>query len=51
MDSMVDVYLRRAISELESAEILFTASIEKGIKEKLGVGEDSTFYSGVISHA
>jgi len=51
MDSLAEVYLKRARSEIESAEILFTASGDKDVREKLGVGEDSTFYSGVISHA
>jgi uncharacterized protein (UPF0332 family) len=51
MDSMAEVYLKRARSEIESAEILFEASRKKEIKDVFNISEDSSFYSGVISHA
>ncbi len=52
MDSKAEMYLRRARTEIDSAAILFEASSAKSkIKEDLKIQEDSTFYSGVISHS
>lgn len=52
MDSNAEEYLNRAITEIDSAVILFESSGRKGILEKFGVTDASgTFYSGAISHA
>lgn len=51
MDSMVEMFMKRARSEIDSASILFEASNKKEVRDDLNVGEDATFYSGVISHA
>ena len=51
MDSKAEMYLKRARTELESAEILFEVSNKREIRESFSIDEDSTFYSGAISHA
>src|SRR3989344_809194 len=51
MDSKVEMFVKRARSEIDSAEILFQASENKKLKGNFKVNEDSTFYSGVISHS
>jgi len=51
MDSKVDMYVKRAKTELESAEILKKISEDKMLKDTFTVDQDSTYYSGVISHA
>ena len=51
MDSKAEMFVKRARSEIDSAEILSAASNRKELKDTLKIGEDSTFYSGVISHA
>ncbi len=51
MDSKVDMYFRRAKTELETAEILGEVSKNKEVKQNLVISPESTYYSGVISHA
>jgi uncharacterized protein (UPF0332 family) len=51
MDSMVNDYLKRARSELDMAEILFKISNSNNAKQSFNLFLDSTYYSGVISHA
>jgi uncharacterized protein (UPF0332 family) len=51
MDSKVEMFLKRARSEIDTAEILFLVSKNKEQKNSLNISEESTFYSGVISHA
>lgn len=52
MDSKAEMYLKRALSEIESAQILFEASDKKEDLAKTGIADSgSSFYSGAISHA
>jgi len=51
MDSKADMYLRRAKSEIDAAGILLTASTNVDIKPMFNLSNESTFYSGVISHS
>jgi len=51
MDSKVEIYLRRARSEIDSAKVLFEISNKKGLLSLFELDENSSFYSGVISHA
>ncbi|HLD19107.1 MAG TPA: hypothetical protein VJB90_03795 [Candidatus Nanoarchaeia archaeon] len=51
MDSKADMYLKRAKTELETAEILEKISENKDTKRSFDIAPDSTYYSGVISHA
>lgn len=51
MDSKVEMFVKRARTEIDSAEILFQVSEDKKVKGNFNVKEDSTFYSGVISHS
>ena len=51
MDSKVEMFLKRARSEIDTAEILFLVSKNKEQKNSLNISEESTFYSGVIYHA
>ena len=51
MDLKVEMFTRRARTEIDSAVILFAASENKELKGKFKVYEESTFYSGVISHS
>jgi len=45
------MFLKRARSEIDAAEILFITSDNKELKNRFLVNEESTFYSWVISHA
>lgn len=51
MDSMVEIYLSRALNELSQAKLLFTISNNNEKKQEFQIEEEMTFYSGVISHA
>jgi uncharacterized protein (UPF0332 family) len=51
MDSKAEMFLKRARSELDSAEILAEVSNKKELKDTFKVMDDATFYSGAISHA
>jgi len=52
MDSKAEMYLKRALSEIDSAQILFEASDKKDVLAKTGTADSgSSFYSGAISHA
>lgn len=51
MDSKVDMYFKRAKTELETAEILEKISENKDTKQNFDISPDATYYSGVISHA
>ena len=51
MDSKADMYFNRAKTEFETAEILFNVSKNNLLKSNLNVSPDSTYFSGVISHA
>lgn len=51
MGSKVDLYLKRAMSELEIAGILEKISYDKDVKLQFNLSEESTYFSGVISHA
>ncbi len=45
------MHFRRAKTELETAEILHAVSKNKDAKQNFDISPDSTYYSGVISHA
>lgn len=49
MDSKVELYLKRARTEMNIA-ILLLGSSENKILHTFGIPEEETFYSGVISH-
>ena len=51
MDSKAEMYFKRAKTELDTAEILDKVSNSKEVKLKFDLLPDSTYYSGVISHA
>ena len=51
MDSKADMYFKRARTELETAEILFEISNNEDTKTNFNISTDSTYFSGVISHA
>ena len=51
MDTMVNIFLKRADNELMIAEKLKILSDDKSSKEFMKVPEDATFYSSVISHS
>lgn len=51
MDSKVEMYLNRARTEMDSAQVLFEVSNQKEKKDEFSLAEGATFYSGVISHA
>lgn len=51
MDSMVKIYLSRALNELAQAKLLFAISNSNEKKQEFQIDEEMTFYSGVISHA
>lgn len=50
MDSKVELYLKRARTELNIAQLLYKASGNKILNE-FDIEETETFYSGVISHS
>jgi len=49
MDSKVELYLKRARTEMNMAILLLKASSNE-LLNQFGIPEDETFYSGVISH-
>ena len=51
MDSVVRIYINRALNELSQAKLLFTISNNNEKKQEFLIEEEMTFYSGVISHA
>jgi hypothetical protein len=51
VDSKAEMYIKRARTEFETAEILEGISINTNLKESFNISPDSTYYSGVISHA
>ena len=51
MDSMVNIFLKRAENELITAEKLRQLSEDKRAKEFMKVPEAMTFFSSVISHS
>ena len=51
MDSKAEMFVKRARTEIDSAEILFQSSENKNLKDDFNVDENSTFYSGTISHS
>ena len=51
MDSKSDMYFNRARTELDTADILFEISKNDDKKQNFEISQDSTYYSGVISHS
>ena len=51
MDSLVSIYLDRALNELTIAELLFKFSDNKEDKLNYQIEEEMTFYSAVITHS
>lgn len=51
MDSKTDMYFKRAKTEFEIAKILDEISKNRETKQNFDISPDSTYYSGVISHA
>lgn len=51
MDSKADMYFNRAKTELEAAGILDKVSKNNDAKQNFDISPESTYYSGVISHA
>ena len=51
MDSEVKIYINRALNELSLAEVAFSISNSRKLKEILQIDEEKTYYSGVISHS
>jgi uncharacterized protein (UPF0332 family) len=51
MDSKEEMFIRRAKSELDSAIILFNISEKKELKDIFELENESTFFSGSISHS
>ncbi len=51
MDSMVKIYLKRALNEINAAKILFGVSENALKKQEFYVEEEATFYSSVITHS
>lgn len=51
MDSMVKIYVQRALNEISVAKLLFEVSNNKDKKEDFNIEEETTFYSAVISHS
>jgi len=51
MDSMVKIYLERSLNELSQAKLLFAISDNIEKKQEFQIEEETTFYSGAISHA
>mgnify|MGYP001606645622 CR=1 FL=1 len=50
MDSKVEMYLKRARTEMDSAILLFQTSANP-VLNQFNIDPNDTFYSGVISHA
>lgn len=51
MDSLVEIFLKRAGNEILAAESLKKLSEENEAKEEFSLPQDTTFYSSVISHS
>ena len=51
MDSMVRIYIQRALNEISVAKLLFEVSNNKDKKENFNIEEETTFFSAVISHS
>lgn len=51
MDSKVEMFVKRAKTEIDSANLLFIVSNNNELKNQMNIENDSTFYSGVIAHA
>ena len=51
MDSMVEIYLKRALSEISAAKVLFQISDNNNKKQEFNIEEETTFYSSVIAHS
>jgi len=51
MDSQVEIFIKRADTELLAAKSLKKLSEEAKYKEELSIPKDTTFYSSVISHS
>src|SRR3989344_5123056 len=51
MGSKADMYVKRAKTELEAAEILDKVSKNNEVKQNFDISPESTYYSGVIAHA
>jgi len=51
MDSVVKIYVQRALNEISAAKLLFEVSNNKDKKEDFNIEENMTFYSAVISHS
>ena len=51
MDSVVKIYLKRALNEINAAKILSNVSENNNLKHEFHVEEEETFYSSVISHS
>ncbi len=51
MDSLVKIFLQRALNELAAAKALFEISNNKNQKESLQIEVEMTFYSAVIAHS
>lgn len=51
MDSMVKIYLQRALNEISAAKLLFIVSNDSIKKQEFQIEEETTFFSSVISHS
>ena len=51
MDSMVKIYIQRALNEISIAKLLFEISNNKNKKEELNIEEETTVDSAVIYHS
>ncbi len=51
MDSLVKIFLQRALNELAAAKALFEISNSENQKEILLIEKEMTFYSAVIAHS
>lgn len=51
MDSRAKLYIKRAFTETQEAEVLFKISSDITKKREFQLEDDTTFYSGAISHA
>lgn len=51
MDSMVKIFLQRAVNEISAAKLLFAVSGNESKKKEFELEEAVTFYSAAISHS
>ena len=51
MDSVVEIFIKRANNEILVAESLKKLSEDLKYKQEFNISQDSTFYSSVISHS